>query len=130
MVWMLGTGRIANEGDRNPYTGRPWKERDLFLSKYIRQDDEIQRARRKEGVGAAAIRPTHVLHESAHYLCSMIIGGVDARSELADKDAETAWDYFKDRACMINKELGAQNFCKGQYVDRHAVGTLELLVRA
>ena len=114
MDWMIRTGRIANRRAINPYTKRPWQERDLFVTKYIRQDEEFKAARAK--VGSAAIRPPHVLHETAHYLCSMVIAGIDRRSPVADKDAASAWDYFKDRASMINKELGAQNYCQGKCV--------------
>ena len=36
MPWMVRTGRIKlARGANNPYTGRPWKERDLFVTKYV-----------------------------------------------------------------------------------------------
>ena len=61
----------------------------------------------------------------------MVVAGINLHDAAqTDRDAESAWDYFKDRASMINKELGAQNYCQDQYVDRHAVAALELLVRA
>ena len=81
-------------------------ERDLFVTKYMRQDEEFQKARRK--VGSAAIRPSHLLHETAHYLSTMVVAGIDVVNHDM-KDNEAAWNFFKDRASMINKELGAQN---------------------